>query len=140
MTDTKNYTSPVSNRIQKIIDENCMSGNSFAQSLGVDSANFSRFMRNGNMPRMTLVKIANKYNVGLEWLRDGTGEKHPAKSTTQIIRGNDNNQGLGDNIIGMATESETIAAMRDTIAALKAQVADKDLIISLLKAGVKLPE
>lgn len=74
------------NRIQKIIDEQALSLNAFAQEIGVNRSTISHILTGRNKPSVeVLQKILKRFpKLSSDWLLLGNGGMHVEKSNTDF--------------------------------------------------------
>jgi hypothetical protein len=80
-------------RIEILIELECISSNAFALKVGVDPRNLSRMLADKQtITDRTLRKIVDAIGCTFEWLKYGEGEMFPAGSPKNAATINSNNE------------------------------------------------
>ena len=110
----------ITERIEALIELECVSTNAFARKVGVDAGNLGKMLAGKqNITDSTLRKIVDATGSSFEWLKYGEGEMfiNDSKPKTTTINSNNENSNINDS---------------DTINRLLALLEEKDKQINQL--------
>ena len=110
----------ITERIEALIELECVSTNAFARKVGVDAGNLGKMLAGKqNITDSTLRKIVDATGCSFEWLKYGEGEMfiNDSKPKTTTINSNNENSSINDS---------------DTINRLLAMLEEKDKQINQL--------
>lgn len=125
----------VKQRISNLIDKEGLSMSEFAKRCGFNKSNFSKMIggNNNGISQHSLRRIAQAFDVNIEWLRDGVGkiykyEKEEGDANYDEIVGLINDE--GDSLINDETNG---IVLRNMVKYLQKTIAEKDEEIAFLR-------
>lgn len=89
----------ITERIEALIELECISTNAFARKVGVDAGNLGKMLAGKqNITDSTLRKIVDATGCSFEWLKYGEGEMfiNDSKPKTTTINSNNENSSIND--------------------------------------------
>lgn len=74
----------ISQRIRTLREQGGLTQAALAAEIGISRAHITKIETGGDVPgRATLMAIASFFDVSLDWLTDGKGEKKPARALNE---------------------------------------------------------
>lgn len=118
----------VIDRIETLIELECLSTNAFARKVDTDPGNLGKMLAGKQtITDKTLRKIADVIGCNFEWLKYGEGEMMQPGSVNQTVRGKGNTAIAGN---GNAVNQEAMDSLLQQLAEKDRQIAQ---LLSLLE-------
>jgi transcriptional regulator with XRE-family HTH domain len=131
----------ISRRIRELRLEKNMSGKNFSMAINVDNSQYSKIEKGkSDLTLKHLMEIYSKFNVSINWLLMGEGEKYVVSKLTPEAFVHNEIQGLNREIGALSNENKRIEAEAEKLKAeiKKLKAENEELKISTRKKSIDM--